>query len=452
MPVAVAGSNQTYAYSVPRTITLSGSGTGGTIAAYQWYFLSKPAGSTATLSSSTASGPTFSADLPGSYLLFLKVQDSLGAWSETNPLKATSGAFVLITIRSSSLDISMPAIGQRNWGAILQDAINKLEAPIGVASAHVGAGTGKHSDSQITYSRSDGSRKNITGSEDDVLSAINRLDDTIAAITGLTTTDKTSVVAAINEVRATVVAAVSTSAGVGDAGKLAKLTGAGILDSTLHGAQTSGSLHAAAIAGGASGFMTGADKTKLDGIEALADVTDETNVLAALAASTAAKNMGGGKVTNLANPAAVGDAVPLYAVVHGALGIFGRWCPDGQQPIAIENAEVLADGDLVELRPGARVRKAQVGATNIIGVCRQGGTGDAGGTVLAYVQDRGIYATLIVENGQATTVGSRVALSGTANQIKTAAAVNGSFGIALETVAGNGVLTCEVYLQPFGMI
>jgi hypothetical protein len=37
----------------------------------------------------------------------------------------------------------------------------------------------------------------------------------------------------------------------------------------------------AAIAGGARGLMSGADKTKLDGIEALADVTDAGNVAAA---------------------------------------------------------------------------------------------------------------------------------------------------------------------------
>ena len=48
-----------------------------------------------------------------------------------------------------------------------------------------------------------------------------------------------------------------------------------------HGNQAGGSLHADVIAAGASGFMTGADKTKLDGVEALADVTDATNVAAA---------------------------------------------------------------------------------------------------------------------------------------------------------------------------
>ena len=48
-----------------------------------------------------------------------------------------------------------------------------------------------------------------------------------------------------------------------------------------HGNLAGGSFHAAAIAAGASGFMTGADKTKLDGVEALADVTDAANVASA---------------------------------------------------------------------------------------------------------------------------------------------------------------------------
>jgi hypothetical protein len=41
------------------------------------------------------------------------------------------------------------------------------------------------------------------------------------------------------------------------------------------------------------------DGTKLDGVESGADVTDETNVLAALATSAAAKALGGGSITNV---------------------------------------------------------------------------------------------------------------------------------------------------------
>lgn len=42
----------------------------------------------------------------------------------------------------------------------------------------------------------------------------------------------------------------------------------GTITAAQHAAQTDGTLHAAVIAAGASGFMTGADKTKLDGISA----------------------------------------------------------------------------------------------------------------------------------------------------------------------------------------
>lgn len=55
----------------------------------------------------------------------------------------------------------------------------------------------------------------------------------------------------------------------------------GTLTDALHGSRGGASQHAAVIAGGAAGFMTGADKTKLDGIEALANVTDAANVAAA---------------------------------------------------------------------------------------------------------------------------------------------------------------------------
>jgi hypothetical protein len=41
---------------------------------------------------------------------------------------------------------------------------------------------------------------------------------------------------------------------------------AGTIDDTQHGSRAGGSLHAVAVAAGAAGFMTGADKTKLDGI------------------------------------------------------------------------------------------------------------------------------------------------------------------------------------------
>jgi len=71
-----------------------------------------------------------------------------------------------------------------------------------------------------------------------------------------------------------------------------------------HGIRGGGTQHSAVVAAGSSGFMTGADKTKLDGIEALADVTDTANVTAAGAlmrtggTMTGAINMGAQSITN----------------------------------------------------------------------------------------------------------------------------------------------------------
>jgi hypothetical protein len=71
-------------------------------------------------------------------------------------------------------------------------------------------------------------------------------------------------------------------AAVATSGSAADLT-AGTLpaarfDNTAHGSRAGGALHANAVASGASGFMTGADKAKLDGIEAGAQVNVATDL------------------------------------------------------------------------------------------------------------------------------------------------------------------------------
>jgi hypothetical protein len=75
-PVANAGPNQTV--FVGNTVQLDGSGSfdaDGDPLTYHWSFASVPAGSAATLSSSTAVKPTFTADKPGSYVVQLVVND-----------------------------------------------------------------------------------------------------------------------------------------------------------------------------------------------------------------------------------------------------------------------------------------------------------------------------------------------------------------------------------------
>lgn len=458
VPTASAGSPQTFPFAqLPKLVTLDGSASSspnGAITTYKWYRLYRPAGSSAALSSDAVAGPTFTADLPGSYLLFLEVRDATGVWSERNPLKAPNTAFVLITARTQALDLSLPATGQRNYTLMMLGAITALETTVGLADAHLGAGADKHADSQITYTRPDGSKKNIGAGDDDLRKAIDKLDDTIALLSGLATTVKTSVVAAINEVntaavaaKAAVDAAVASSAGAGDAGKLVKLNGSGIIASSIHGNQGGGSYAHPLVTNATPGFMYAGDFTKLGFIEDNADVTDETNVLAALAFSGATKSMGGGKISNAAQPSADGDGV---ALTHAGQ-IDGQFMRDGEQKLPISNGQTVTVDDICEFAVGGRFKKAAGSSRHPCGVAKLGGTGDVGGTVLGRFQDRGVV-DLVVVNGGATVIGRRVNVSATPNQIDDAGldVVSGTLGIALETVTGDGILTCKVYLQPIG--
>lgn len=69
-----------------------------------------------------------------------------------------------------------------------------------------------------------------------------------------------------------------------------------------HGTQTDGTMHAAVIPGGASGFMTGADKSKLDGIAASA----------AALASTAPSSVGTANAVGSGTTAAKADHVHAH--------------------------------------------------------------------------------------------------------------------------------------------
>ena len=83
-----------------------------------------------------------------------------------------------------------------------------------------------------------------------------------------------------------------------------------------HGAQSSGTLHAAVIAAGASGFMTGSDKTKLDGIASGATNTpltssapaDVTKATAAVGSATAAARADHKHDISTSTPSSIGTA------------------------------------------------------------------------------------------------------------------------------------------------
>mgnify|MGYP002737363302 CR=1 FL=1 len=77
-PVANAGPSQTVTASPTALVTLNGTGStdaNGDVLTYTWTMVSKPAGSVAALSSTTVASPTFSADLTGSYVFVLVVND-----------------------------------------------------------------------------------------------------------------------------------------------------------------------------------------------------------------------------------------------------------------------------------------------------------------------------------------------------------------------------------------
>ena len=77
-PVAVSGADQSVKAGI--LVTLDGSKStdaNNDTLNYKWVLVSKPSGSTATLSLGTAAKPTFTADLPGDYTATLIVNDGL---------------------------------------------------------------------------------------------------------------------------------------------------------------------------------------------------------------------------------------------------------------------------------------------------------------------------------------------------------------------------------------
>ena len=77
-PVANAGPDQNV--SVGATVSLNGSGSSdvdGNPLTYSWSLISVPPGSGATLVNPTAVNPTFVADMPGTYVVQLIVNDGL---------------------------------------------------------------------------------------------------------------------------------------------------------------------------------------------------------------------------------------------------------------------------------------------------------------------------------------------------------------------------------------
>jgi len=100
--------------------------------------------------------------------------------------------------------------------------------------------------------------------------------------------DGSEAAATADQTASEILAAIITVDGTGsslDADLLDGVDGAGYTPIAHVGA--GGTAHADVVAAGADGFMTGADKTKLDGVTALADVTAAQNALTATTLETA---------------------------------------------------------------------------------------------------------------------------------------------------------------------
>ena len=113
VPVADPGANQIVANG--KLVTLDGSGSSDAnhdALTYQWTLLAKPATSTAALSLATAVKPTFTADVPGTYVASLVVNDG----------KVNSAA-VTVAITSNAAPVAVPGLDQ----TVKKGALVKLD-------------------------------------------------------------------------------------------------------------------------------------------------------------------------------------------------------------------------------------------------------------------------------------------------------------------------------------
>jgi len=131
-PIADAGPDQ--AVAVGDTVSLDGTGStdpDGLSITFTWSFVSQPLGSSATLSDPTSPTPDFDADVAGTYLVQLIVNDGTDdSAPETVSITAVSGGDVLAFLQEAINTISLApssAFVNRNSPRAL---INKLEAVI----------------------------------------------------------------------------------------------------------------------------------------------------------------------------------------------------------------------------------------------------------------------------------------------------------------------------------
>lgn len=200
-----------------------------------------------------------------------------------------------------------------------------------------------------------------------------------------------------------------------------------------HGNRGGGALHANAVAGGAAGFISGANQLKLDGIAAGAQPVTEANVRTALAALTADPAFNSRKLTGLADGVSNSDAATVGQVNALSNGL--DWKP---------SVRVAATGNIV-----------LSGTQTIDGVAV-----NIGDSVLAPLQSsaptRGLYTvaagawsrrpdantSAMVTTGLAVFVSEGTANAGTVWMLLTAdPIVLGTTSLSFTDIAGPGAIT-----------
>jgi hypothetical protein len=226
-------------------------------------------------------------------------------------------------------------------------------------------------------------------------------------------------------------------------------------DDTSHGARAGGTLHANVIAGGAAGFMTGADKTKLDGVAtgATANATDAalrdrathtgTQLAATISdfatavAATAAVTANTAKVTNATH---TGDVTGATALTIAANAVDNTKAAD-MATARIKGRVTGGTGDPEDLTGTQATTLLDVFTTSLKGLAPASGGGTAnflradgtwaaaGGGSPVTVQDEGSNITTAL--GTLNFVGAGVTVTGGATATVTIPGGGGGGGASL---------------------
>jgi hypothetical protein len=162
-PVAVAGTAQSL--PVGGTVQLDGSESKGAPSSYQWFLISKPAGSAAALSDATQAKPTFVADLAGFYVAELVVSDGLlTSYPSTVLITATVPGFTAVpsavafgnqmaggTSNSQAVVITNTGTGDLTIASLNIAGANAAEFLFAAASLPVTVAPGGHTTVNVAF-------------------------------------------------------------------------------------------------------------------------------------------------------------------------------------------------------------------------------------------------------------------------------------------------------------